>query len=115
MRHVTAFLVKLVATIAAMYFVALFFPLWGTMTFWHTVVLGLFVSIIGYITDLYIPQAFNSIAAVYVDFAVTLIVTYFGNFALWGMSVSWTFALFVALLVAGVEIFYHFKFVRRSM
>jgi hypothetical protein len=30
------------------------------------------------------------------------------------MSISWTFAWFIGMLIAGVEIFYHYQFVRKS-
>ncbi len=112
--HLLAFAVKLVSTVAAIAFVALFFPLWGTMNFFHSLILGLIVAVIGYVSDLIIPRVINQIVAVAFDLVVTTLVIYAGNYFLPGMSVSWTFAWFVGILVAGIEIFYHFQFVKKA-
>lgn len=112
-RHLLAFVVKLGSTIVAMYFIALFFPLWGKMNFLHALLLGLIVAVLGYVIDLIIPRAINSIVAVAVDLLMATLIVYAGNYFLSGMSVSWTFAWFVGLLVAGFEIFYHAMFVNR--
>lgn len=113
-RPVSAFFVKLIATIAAFYFVALFFPLDGTMNFLHALILGLIVAVIGYISDILIVRAVNKIVGVYVDIAIATIVTYFGNYLLYGMHVSWTFALLVGLLIGAVEMVLHSLYFRRS-
>lgn len=112
-RHITAFIVKLVSTIAALYTVALFYPLYGDMNFWHAVILGLIIAVIGYIADLIIPRAINNIVATFADFVLATLVVYFGNI-FWGMDVSWTFAIMCGLLIAGIELFYHYQFVRKT-
>lgn len=113
-RHLLAFVVKLGSMIAAVYFIALFFPLWGQANLFHAVMLGLIIAVLGYAADLIIPRAVNQIVAVAVDLVLAALVVFAGNYFLPGMNVSWTFAWFVGLLVAGIEIFYHFQFVRKS-
>lgn len=113
-RHLIAFLVKWGAMVAALYLIAVFWPLWGTMNLWHALVLGTLISAIGYAADLVVPRAVNNIVAVFLDFGMATLVTYLGNFFLPGLYVSWTFALLVGFLVAGVEIFYHPQFIRKS-
>ena len=112
---VLAFLVKLLSTFAAVYFIALFFPLLGTMNFVHALVIGLEITVIGLIADLILPRALNNIVAVGADFGMAALLTYWGNWYLPGMAVTGTFAILVGLLVAGVEIFFHARFVRTRM
>ncbi|HEU4963749.1 MAG TPA: DUF2512 family protein, partial [Bacilli bacterium] len=98
----------------ALYFIALFWPLWGDMNFLHALVLGVIISVIGYLTDLVVPRAMNNIVAVFLDFALATLVVYLGNYFLPGYYASWTFSLIVGFLVAGVEMFYHPQFIRKS-
>lgn len=112
-RHLIAFIVKLGSTIVALYVVATFYPLYGHMHFLHAVILGLIIAVVGYIADLIIPRALNYIVAVFADFGLATLVVYMGNVLL-GMEVSWTFAIMCGLLIAGVEFFYHFQFVRKT-
>ncbi|MGZ4031641.1 MAG: DUF2512 family protein, partial [Tumebacillaceae bacterium] len=114
MRHpVSAFLIKLVSTVAAVAFIAYFYsPIWGTMNMVHVLVLGLVVAVIGFVTDLIITKATNNIVAVYVDIAVTTLVIYFGNYLFWNMQVTWTFAFLVGLLVGAIELVLHYTVVR---
>ncbi|MCX7570747.1 DUF2512 family protein [Tumebacillus sp. DT12] len=113
-HHLIAFLVKFGATVASIYFIALFYPVWGHMHFGHALILGLVIAVVGYLADLIIPRAVNYIVAVAFDLVTAVLIVGFGNVLFPGMSVSWTFAWFVGLLVAGVEIFYHYQFVRKS-
>lgn len=116
MRHpVTAFVVKLVATVAAVAFIAYFYsPIWGTMNMMHVLILGIIVAVIGFVTDLIITKATNNIVAVYVDIAVTTLVIYFGNYLFWNMKVTWTFAFLVGLLVGAIEWVLHYTMIRRA-
>jgi hypothetical protein len=105
---------KLVGTFAAVYFVALFFPLHGYMNFFHALTLSIVITLLGYITDLILPQALNNMVAIAIDFVLAAIVVKFGNLLFWNMDVNLYFALFVGLAVALVEVFYHTKFVRKT-
>lgn len=111
-RHVVAFLVKFGATAAALYVIALFWPLLGSMTFLHAVVLGLVIAVLGYVSDLIIPRAVNNIVAVMLDFILAAAVVWLGSIFLPGMAATDSFIIICALLIAGVEMFYHAKFVR---
>jgi hypothetical protein len=113
-RPVTAFLVKLVLTIAAILVIAAFYPLYGTLNLMHAIVLGLIISILGYIADLFTPRAVNNIVATAVDLVMATLIVYFGNWMFWGVYVSWTFSWFCGILIAAIEMFYHLQFVRKS-
>ncbi|BCJ88093.1 DUF2512 family protein [Effusibacillus dendaii] len=108
---ITSFLIKWVAVTAAVWFTSLFFPLHGTMNFGHVLLIGTVISIIGYISDLVISPAANQMVAIVADFVLAALIAYMGNYLLFGMNVTWTFAVILGLIVAGVEIFYHAKFV----
>lgn len=107
-----SFAVKWLGTVASVLFVGLFFPLYGIMNWVHMLLLGTVITLLGYLADLAIPRAVNHIAAIFADFALAALVAYLGNYLLPGMRVTWTFATILGLLVAGVEIFYHAKFIR---
>jgi hypothetical protein len=107
MRLAGAFVLKLLATFAAVYFVALFFPLLGSVNIVHAMLLSIAITVLGFVTDLIVPRAVNNIVAVMMDFGLAALVTFLLQSMLPGMRVSDTFAIFVGLLVAGVEIFIH--------
>jgi hypothetical protein len=83
------------------------------MDFWHAILVGLMIAIVGYLADLVIPRAINYIVAVMGDFVLATLVVYMGNIFP-GMTVSWTFAIMCGLLIAAVETFYHIGFVRKT-
>ncbi|MGB8955037.1 MAG: DUF2512 family protein [Tumebacillaceae bacterium] len=114
-QPVRAFVVKFLSSLAAVYFIALFFPLLGSMNFLHALLIALEFTVIGVVADLIVPRAVNNIVAVAGDFAIAALLTYWGNYYLPGMNVSGTFAILVGMLVAGVEIFFHARFVRTRM
>ncbi|MFC4766943.1 DUF2512 family protein [Effusibacillus consociatus] len=107
---ITSFLIKWLGTVAAVLFIGLFFPLYGVMNLFHAVLLGTVITIVGFVADRVIPTISNHIVAVFSDFLMAAVITYLGNFILPGMRVTWTFAVITGLLVAGVEIFFHAKF-----
>jgi hypothetical protein len=109
-----SFLIKLVLTIAAIWVVAFAYRPWGFMRFSHAVILGVIVAIIGYFTDRAIVSRSNHYVATAIDFLVTFVVVCMGDWLFWGMRVSLMFAVFVGILVAAVEFFYHYQFVRET-
>ncbi|GIM47174.1 hypothetical protein DNHGIG_27230 [Collibacillus ludicampi] len=109
-----SFLIKLIVTIAAIWVVAFAYRPWGYMRFSHAVVLGVIVAIIGYFTDRAIVYRSNNYVATAVDFLVAFTVVCVGDWLFWGMRVSLLFAVFVGILVAAVEFFYHYQFVRET-
>jgi Protein of unknown function (DUF2512) len=114
-QPVRAFVVKFFSSLAAVYFIALFFPLLGTMNFFHSLLIALEFTVIGVVADLIVPRVVNNIVGVAGDFAIAALLTYWGNWYLPGMNVSGTFAILVGMLVAGVEIFFHATYVRTRM
>jgi hypothetical protein len=107
-----SFVIKLVSTIAAIWVVAFAYRPWGYMRFSHAVILGLIVALLGLLTDRWIVARSNHYVATAVDFLVAFVVVCAGDWFFWGMRVSLLFAVMVAILVAAVEFFYHYQFVR---
>lgn len=109
MNHISAFLIKWVAIFASILFVGVFLPLTVTMNWVQAFILSLIISILGYIGDWFVIPAMNSIVALFLDFAMTLLVVRAGHWIFSGVNISWTFAVLTAILVTVVEIFYHTK------
>ncbi|PWK13970.1 DUF2512 family protein [Tumebacillus permanentifrigoris] len=114
MNQALGLIVKLIGTFAAVYFVALFFPLHGYMNIFHALILSIVITLIGFVTDLVVPTALNNIVAIAVDFVMAAVVVKLGSNLFLNMYVNLYFALFVGLTVALVEFFYHAKFVRKA-
>ncbi|GAX90658.1 DUF2512 family protein [Effusibacillus lacus] len=112
--HIGSFLVKWLGTVAAVLFVGLFFPLFGVMNLLQAVLLGTVITIVGYVADLFLPRMTNQIVAISSDFAMATLVVYLANFLFPGLRVTWTFAIITGFIVAGVEIFFHAKFVEST-
>lgn len=108
---ITSFLVKWLGSVAAVLFIGMFFPLYGVMNLLHVILLGTVITIVGFLADLVIPRASNHIVAVVSDFVMASLIMYLANYIMPGVRITWTFAIITGLLVAGVEIFYHAKFV----
>ncbi|ATY85497.1 hypothetical protein CVV65_11645 [Kyrpidia spormannii] len=105
---------RVAAAFASLWFIQLFFPLYGSFWLVHLVAGTVVLAGVGYWTDRYVILRWNGFVAAVVDFVLAWATVYLVYAIFPGAVITVTFALLVAWLYAFVELLVHYWVYRRE-
>ncbi len=104
MKHLTAFAVKGLVTLGALWFIL---PSFAQITGSHVLLITLAVGVIGYIADLTVLPVGGNLVATASDFLTATGIIWLAQFIIPGMAIPFSAALIAGLAVAGFEWLFH--------